>query len=128
MTNNPIPGHSGSRWEPVPTSDDTAPAAPSAGERGARRRRRSVLAFLVTLLTLGTASAGIAWARAEDPTDVDPAPGTSGAPFPGGDSGRGPGSDGGRAFGHHGPDRELGPRGDDGTSGDQASTQPGQTT
>ena len=86
MSNDSLPQHSGSRWEPPPTTDplagratpaaafgsDTASARP--GEERGRRRRGPLLAVLAAVLTLGASAVGIAYVQAaQEPGTNDPA-------------------------------------------------------
>ncbi len=86
MSNDSLPQHSGSRWEPTPTTDPLAgraipttalgstPASPRPGEERRRRRRGPLLAVLAAVLTLGASTAGIAYVQAaQEPGTNDPA-------------------------------------------------------
>jgi hypothetical protein len=77
VSNDHVPQHSGSRWEPPTTTDPVdhrtipthslgsapAPAGPDQ-DRGRRRRRGPLLAVLAAVLTLGASTAGIAYVQA----------------------------------------------------------------
>ena len=88
MSNDTVPQHSGSRWEPSPTTDlagsptlssltglGSAPAAVDPADRnGHRKRRGPLLAVLAAVLALGASTAGIAYVQAaHEPGTNDPA-------------------------------------------------------
>ena len=139
MTNDTVPQHSGSRWEPPTTADPagsptlsltglaSAPAAVDPADRyGHRKRRGPLLAVLAAVLTLGASAAGIAYVQAaqepgtNDPTAVADSPHDRGP-------GLGAGDDDPRQGDHHydgdraddGPGaRDDGDSTTDGTSGE----------
>lgn len=91
MSNDHVPQHSGSRWEPPTTTDPVdhrtiptaalgsapAPARPDE-DRGRRRRRGPLLAVLATVLTLGASTAGIAYVQAAQSPDSSEPPAATG--------------------------------------------------
>lgn len=146
MSNDHVPQHSGSRWEPPTTTDPVdhrtiptaalgsapAPARPDE-DRGRRRRRGPLLAVLAAVLTLGASTAGIAYVQAaqevgtNEPAAVADAPQDRG---PGvGESDDGDGDDARRGDHRHhdgdgdddGPGARDGDSAADGTTGELPS-------
>lgn len=148
MSNQDLPQHSGSRWEPpaghhpggapTPAVDPTGPATATgaAGEEKSRRRRGPLLAVLATVLTLGASTAGIAYVQAAQSTDAHEPAATTGevpsAGAPGTDRAGERDGDGDRAGDRDGDGdrRWSGPRGDgshddDGDHGDRTGSRDG---
>lgn len=90
MSNQYLPEHSGSRWEPPAGHDPIAESTPTeaqtgaatapepAGDRRGRRRRGPLLAVLATVLTLGASTAGIAYVQAAQSPDSSEPPAATG--------------------------------------------------
>jgi len=131
VSNDNARQHSGSRWEPPPTTEPLAgrampaaalgstPASPRPGGEGGRRRRGPLLAVLAAVLTLGASTAGIAYVQAaQEPGTGDPAAAADSSHDRGSGAGVGVGAgdrDGdGDGDGRWGDHHRDGDRGDDG--------------
>ena len=135
MSNDSLPQHSGSRWEPPPTTDplagraidaaafrsDTASGRPDE-ERG-RRRRGPLLAVLAAVLTLGASTAGIAYVQAAQEHGTNDPAAVADSPH---DRGPGLGADDGD--GRQGEHLHDGDRGDDGPGARDDGDSPGDGT